>query len=623
MINIERLFPYTPRTGQSELIDDLEHKLRRSRFICLHAPTGFGKTIAVLSVLLPLAMKERCHILWSVRTGNETDRPVEELKVIKRKFDVDVFGLSFRGKRDMCLAARTKGIRDYESVNNFCSMYRNRCPYYRRLDRFELDFPDEPLLFSEIMEMGRRWEVCPYFLQLRMLEYADLVSMSYNYIFSPVGWVIRRFLPFRKSFLVVDEAHNLQKVVPNLNSDSLTLRAVEGCIREARSFPDFPPDILDSLVSLKENMEALRRSLSGEDDVYDPEDLLRRSGISTEHLKIIYKFGNKVLERRLAQGKSPRSHLRHMASFFARTLELRNVLGVYNLMSMENGKFSLNLADMRCSEILKELWPNFRRVVFMSGTLEPIDAFSEVVGVEGCSGIVKESFVRRENVISFVLTDVTTRGDELSGIMRDRYCRAICSFIERVRGNVAVFSASYRIQSEISDPVKEFCDSLGIRVFEERKGMGGDEARTLLDEFKMEARSGRKGVLLAIAGGRFAEGADFPGEELLGAFIVGIPFDRLTMRTRLYIDYYQRLYGIRRGRYLSYVVPALRRVSQAVGRVIRCEEDRGIFVLGDHRFRRPTYMRLLPDFIRDDMIPTRHDVLGGKIDISAGRADYS
>ncbi len=560
-------------------------------------------------------MEEGCHILWSVRTGNETDRPVEELKVVKRRFNVDVFGLSFRGKRDMCLAARTRGIRDYESVNNFCSMYRKRCPYYRRLDRRELDLLDEPLLFSEIIKIGRRWEVCPYFLQLRMLKQADLVSMSYNYIFSPVGWVIRRLLPFRRSFLVVDEAHNLQKVIPNLNSDCLTLGAVEGCIKEARSLPDFPPDILVSLISLKKNMEALNRSLSGEDNVYDPEDLLTRSGISVEDLRIIYKFGNKILERKLAQGKSPRSHLRHMASFFTKTLELRNVLGVYDLMSRENGRFSLNLADMRCSEVLKEFWPSFRKVVFMSGTLKPVDAFSEVVGVNRCSEIVRESFVRRENVISFVLTDVTTRGEELSSMMRSRYCKAICSFIERVKGNVAVFYASYRIQSEISGPVKEFCDELGVRVFEEKKGMEGDVARGLLNEFKMKARGEGRGVLLATTGGRFAEGADFPGEELLGAFIVGIPFDRLTMRTRLYIDYYQRLYGIRRGRYLSYVVPALRRVSQAIGRVIRREEDRGIFVLGDYRFRRATYRRLLPDFVRDDMIPTRHDMLGGKIDV--------
>ena len=82
---------------------------------------------------------------------------------------------------------------------------------------------------------------------------------------------------------------------------------------------------------------------------------------------------------------------------------------------------------------------------------------------------------------------------------------------------------------------------------------------------------------------------------------MGIPFDRMSIKTRLYLKYYEELYGKRKGPYYAYVVPALRRASQALGRALRSRDDRGIFVLGDERYSEKRFLQLLPDFVLENL----------------------
>lgn len=100
----------------------------------LEAPTGFGRTPVVMYALLPY-LERGYRVVWAVRTGGETDRPVEELSVFRERVEVEFTAMSFRGKRDMRLPAREFGEGlDYSEVSYICGRER-RCPYYRRLER--------------------------------------------------------------------------------------------------------------------------------------------------------------------------------------------------------------------------------------------------------------------------------------------------------------------------------------------------------------------------------------------------------------------------------------------------------------------------------------------------------
>jgi len=56
--------------------------------------------------------------------------------------------------------------------------------------------------------------------------------------------------------------------------------------------------------------------------------------------------------------------------------------------------------------------------------------------------------------------------------------------------------------------------------------------------------------------------------------------------------YYDKRYGS--GFDYAYVYPAMSKVVQAAGRVIRSAEDKGVIVLMDRRFLEPTYSAAMP-----------------------------
>jgi len=121
----------------------------------------------------------------------------------------------------------------------------------------------------------------------------------------------------------------------------------------------------------------------------------------------------------------------------------------------------------------------------------------------------------------------------------------------------------------------------------------GDEARQgFLARFEPQGR----GVGFAVLGGVFAEGVDLPGSLLIGAFIatLGLPpvsEQQTHMQARL-----SKLLGDEPG--YGDLVPAMQKVVQAAGRVLRTPEDRGWLWLLDDRYRRSEVAKLLPRWWR-------------------------
>jgi DNA excision repair protein ERCC-2 len=92
----------------------------------------------------------------------------------------------------------------------------------------------------------------------------------------------------------------------------------------------------------------------------------------------------------------------------------------------------------------------------------------------------------------------------------------------------------------------------------------------------------------------FAEGVDLPGPLLIGAFVatLGLPPMSVTqdhVQARL-----DKLFGDGRG--YADLVPAMQRVVQAAGRVLRTPDDRGWLWLLDERYLRPDVIALLPSW---------------------------
>lgn len=597
----QKIFPYKFREYQKEFLDFIVSNVDKKNLV-LNAVTGFGKTPLILSALLPKAVDEGRKIIWIVRTGNEIDRPIEELKKIVEKSGLNIFGFSFRGKKDMCLLIKDIGIKgkiDYEDAKYICDMHKSDCIYYKNLPDRVFYQLKEPKLYSQILSECKSLGICPYYFQLKILSQATVVALSYNYILNEsIRWVVDYGLRLRKSFLVVDEAHNLQNVCMSLNSDQVSETGIERALKEAKTFYPKGSEVIDFL---KHFLSILKSECRGirEDKEFNFKKFVQDIGYERllDLIKRIRRLGSMVRMDRFRKNRVPRSSLYHLSEFLEKSIENMNVDGVAFILSRDKkDKVRLEMVDMRVNELLSKVWSLSYRSIFCSGTLNPIDDFAKVIGLENYVGQSFPSIFSEKNAYTLITSYLTTKGEELERDMAKSYLSSIDVFIRSVNENVAVYASSYRILETLLDMgLGKIVSENGRRLFLEEEGMSGKRGRELLEGFKKCAKSERKGVLCATAFGRFSEGVDFPGKELEGIFLVGIPFERLTTKTKLYIKYFQKVYGRREGKYYAYVLPALKRASQALGRALRSKEDRALFVLGDKRFKK--YLNLLPDFV--------------------------
>jgi DNA excision repair protein ERCC-2 len=84
-----------------------------------------------------------------------------------------------------------------------------------------------------------------------------------------------------------------------------------------------------------------------------------------------------------------------------------------------------------------------------------------------------------------------------------------------------------------------------------------------------------------VAGGRLAEGIDYPDEELEAVVLVGIPDPKPTAKRSALREFLDATTG--HGWEYTVDAPAARAIVQACGRMIRSEHDRGLAIILDKR----------------------------------------
>ena len=120
------------------------------------------------------------------------------------------------------------------------------------------------------------------------------------------------------------------------------------------------------------------------------------------------------------------------------------------------------------------------------------------------------------------------------------------------------------------------------------------DRRDFLEKFQ----PGSRVVGLAVIGGIFAEGVDLPGERLMAVTVVGTGLPRLSLERDLLRGHFEKTRG--RGFDYAYRIPGMQRVQQAVGRLIRTEEDSGSALLIDERFLDRRQQSLFPAWWRPE-----------------------
>ena len=73
--------------------------------------------------------------------------------------------------------------------------------------------------------------VCPYYLQKNRVEFADLILMPYNYLIDPK--IRENFkINYEHSIIIMDEAHNVEKVAEDVASFEINIGMLNSVIGE-------------------------------------------------------------------------------------------------------------------------------------------------------------------------------------------------------------------------------------------------------------------------------------------------------------------------------------------------------------------------------------------------------
>jgi DNA excision repair protein ERCC-2 len=226
--------------------------------------------------------------------------------------------------------------------------------------------------------------------------------------------------------------------------------------------------------------------------------------------------------------------------------------------------------------------------VLMSATLEPMDVFRAVTGldalaedgrpvVERVYGLEFPEGNRASFAVKAPKFTYGNRGDPgEDGRVREAHARAMRQ-VAGGPGNVLVGLPSYA-EAEWAAGVLRAATDVGKPVLLDESSV--DDATEAL---KAEFFDGPPKVLVTSLRGTLTEGVDYRGDRLHAAVVCGVPIvNTASPRTRAVRTAYDRRFGD--GFRTALLTPAVRKARQAVGRVIRGPGEVGVRVLLDERY---------------------------------------
>lgn len=282
----------------------------------------------------------------------------------------------------------------------------------------------------------------------------------------------------------------------------------------------------------------------------------------------------------------------------------------------------LVLFECMPGETLQEIFDGLGGGILMSATLEPLDVFAEVAGLEALRA-ANRPVVERTYSLPFPesnraswLVDATpftarNRGDpgengdpETWTRTRDEYAQVL-RVLARSPGNVLLAMPNYREARWAGEYLAEVVE----------KPVLVDESSTNEETEALKQRffEGESKVLVTSTRGTLTEGVDYDGDKLHCCGVVGIPLvnigsPRVTAVQRAYAD----AFGEENAFEYALTVPAVRRARQTIGRVIRGTDEVGIRALVGRRYvpgarhsvfpylsagEQAEFVRLTPEFL--------------------------
>lgn len=574
-------FPFSqPRAGQLELVAAVEDSLKERRPLLAQAPTGLGKTAGVLSPALKEACGRGQRVLY-VTPKNSQHAVAEETVRLLQEAGNKVKAMTLTSKAKMCF--KNEPICNPRSCE-FARDYYTKVAEHGLIEKLA---KKRNLTARVFRRMAREHGVCPFELQIDVSARADVVICDYNYVFAPrnaLGRLTSDVL-WRKGQpnLVIDEAHNLPARAMDYFSPRLPAAQIvalrERCGPWRGDLEEQVREWVDRAVLLIREQRPSGRAEPGQ-VVLKPRPF---ADLREELDRLVSRFLESGQEPKVDE---PLLRLHSLWMNFVEALEDLEGDAFFCTWHPDPEGGELRIVCCDASAWLAEGYKHFANVVAFSATLKPFDYYTRLSGFDAKKVRTLEfnSPFPREHRKLLVIPQVSTKYKS-----RDREADKIRDAIERIirlrPGNYFVFFPSFQFMESIAAGV----ELPGFEILCQERTTKTDRIEEILEKL----RSGeRPTVIFAVQGGVFSEGVDYPGEMLIGAIIVGPALPTFDLEHELMRGYYEERHG--QGFDYVYTYPAMAKVVQAAGRVIRSPSDRGLIVLMDRRFTEDNYARAMP-----------------------------
>ncbi len=580
------------RKEQDALIRDAYEAIEGGKHLLAHAPTGLGKSDALLSPAISHALEHNETVFFLTPKISQHKIALSVAKGLAEKYELPIRAVDLIGRRYACIDPVLSDA-DHESFYTTCERKRKKeqCQFYKNAKGFSrLEEAKADLLFKkvingygsgksheEMITLGKEKEACPYEWLMKLASVSNIIIADYFHMMLPQ---IRDILLLKtkkkmsNSIIIVDEAHNLSKRVRDQLSTSTNTVLLRKLDKEYH------------FLGLKTNFESkfnrwAQEELGKSDEkVISQESFLPAISNSEfsplELADQLLQAGTTFIE---ATGK--KSYCLRFSSFLERWLDEKDKTPSVRILRRKGQYYYLSKKALDPSGATSKL-NEAHSALLTSGTLLPLEMHRDILGLDPKRTVMKQyaSPFPEENRMNILLEGFTTKYSHRDPEQYKKMAEMLDRIISSTPGGTALFFPSYVVMNAILP----FMKSSPLLV--QREKMKPSEIGELLKEFRT------RGTLCGVQGGSLSEGVDYAHEEIKTAVIVGIALEEMNLEVEALIEYYDAKFG--RGWDYGYLYPGVIKAVQSAGRAIRKESDRAALIYMDDRFRWKNYRPLLP-----------------------------
>ena len=570
-------FPFSnAREGQMELIDFTKQAIESADSRFAEASTGIGKTMAtIFSTLSYLKEDKLDKVFYLCPKNTNFDNAAKALEILNK----EGYLLSYteiRARSKMCPYKLEKACNPDD------------CPltvgYYSKLKDVLKDcLVHENLLNSEIIDKyAKKYDVCPFELSLDFSVYTDFVVCDYNYAFHPISYLRRFFeVPDKtyRIFALVDEAHNLIDRARDMFTVTFSEENYKNLKKELKGYRN--PEINKILRKINQDLRLFKQF-----EFNDQPIILEQ--LDSKFIQHITKLRSEI---NVLETDNPKLKLKKGKDFLIdlyKFIVINDLLndGFKIILDNKYDNLTIKLFCIDPSSFINKSLFHFLGTLFFSATLTPIDYFQKVnLNRDGFKTISLPSPFNPNNFFLIINDNISIKYKDRDKTLEE-VVKEINIFVSKKVGNYLIFVPSF----EYSRKIEKYFINDNRFVFQTAT-MTNKDKDEFLANFKENPQESRIGV--CVISGSFAESIDLTGDRLIGVVIVGVGLPQVNFENNLVKDFY--IQKEMNGYEFAYMNPGINKVLQALGRVIRTQNDKGSALIIDSRYAQPHYFSVLKD----------------------------